>query len=74
MISCSDAISQLWDYLEGDVGEPQRSALEEHLKACRTCCGDLEFADALDSFLKAQAQVELPADVHNRLTSFLGEL
>ena len=74
MISCSDAIKQLWDYLEGEVGEPERAALEEHLKACRTCCGDLEFSGELDSFLASRADIDLPADVHDRLVSFLAEL
>jgi anti-sigma factor (TIGR02949 family) len=74
VISCSESIKQLWDYLEGEVSGPERTALEEHLKACRTCCGDLEFAGELDSFLASHAEVDLPADVHNRLVSFLSDL
>jgi len=74
MISCSDAIGQLWNYLEGEVDEADRSVLEEHLKACRTCCGDLEFTQELNSVLANNASVDLPAGVHNRLVSFLSEL
>ena len=37
MISCSEAVKQLWDYLDGAVEGPQREALEEHLGVCRKC-------------------------------------
>lgn len=74
MISCSEAVKQLWDYLDGAVEGPQRAALEEHLGVCRKCCGEVEFADELRSFLADNATDELPADVRARLTGYLGDL
>lgn len=74
MISCSQAVRQLWDYVEGAVEGPQREALEEHLSVCRRCCGEVEFAEELRSFLASHADIELPRDVQTRLTSFLDEL
>lgn len=74
MISCSDAVKQLWDYLEGAVEGPQREALETHLGACRRCCGEMEFADELRAFLADNAAEELPSDVRSRLTDYLQQL
>lgn len=74
MISCSEAVKQLWDYLDDAVKGPQKEALEEHLGVCRKCCGEVEFAEELRSFLADNAADELPADVRARLTEHLEEL
>lgn len=74
MISCNDAVRQLWDYLEGDIGEKERHAIEEHLDVCKRCCGEVEFADELRRFLASNATDDLPAATRDRLTSFLEEL
>lgn len=71
MISCSQAVRHLWDYLEGAVEGPQKEALEEHLNVCRRCCGEVEFAEELRSFLASNAEVDLPDDAKARLQSFL---
>lgn len=74
MITCAEAVRQLWDYLDGAVEESQKAAIEEHLSFCRRCCGEVEFADELRSFLAARAAEELPADVRDRLTATLDGL
>ena len=74
MITCSEAVKQLWDYLDGVVEEPQRELVEEHLSFCRRCCGELEFAEELRGFMSSHAQEELPADVRARLAATLEEL
>ena len=74
MITCDDAVRQLWAYLDGMVDEPSREAIEEHLSFCRRCCGEVEFAEELRSFLAANAAEELPGDVRARLTATLDKL
>jgi anti-sigma factor RsiW len=39
MISCSEAVKQLWEYLDGTVDEADRALVEDHLSRCRRCCG-----------------------------------
>jgi len=74
VITCAEAVRQLWAYLDGVVDEPSREAIEEHLSFCRRCCGEVEFAEELRSFLAAQAAEELPDDVRARLTATLEKL
>jgi anti-sigma factor RsiW len=74
MITCAEAVRQLWDYLENDVAPEDRGAVDEHLSFCRRCCGEAEFADELRAFLAAAADAELPPDVADRLTGFLKDL
>ena len=74
MITCAEAVKQLWDYLDGVVEESQRELIEEHLSFCRRCCGELEFAEELRRFLATHADDDLPPEVRARLTTALDEL
>ena len=61
MITCAEAVRQLWEYLDGVVEEADREAIEEHLSFCRRCCGELDFADSL------RARVQLLAGLDARV-------
>lgn len=76
MISCSEAVRQLWDYLENDVADRQRLDVEQHLAFCRRCCGEVEFAQELRGILASAGDVEvtMPRDVHQRLVDTLDDL
>jgi anti-sigma factor (TIGR02949 family) len=74
MIRCSDAVRQLWDYLDGAVGEADREAIEEHLSVCRRCCGEAEFAEELRDFLARHRSEALPQATRERLTAFMDQL
>jgi anti-sigma factor (TIGR02949 family) len=74
VISCAEAVRQLWEYLDGVVGQAQSAAIEEHLSLCRRCCGEAEFAAELRVFLAAHADDDIPKDVHARLLAALGQI
>lgn len=74
MISCTDAVRQLWEYLDGAVADSDRARIEEHLAFCRRCCGEVEFGHELRRFLADNAADELPDDVSGRLRSTLDQL
>ena len=74
MITCHDAVSQLWEYLDHTVDEVDRARVEEHLSQCRRCCAEMEFAHELRRVLVKSADVEVPWDVLARLNRALEEL
>jgi mycothiol system anti-sigma-R factor len=74
MITCSEAMRQLWEYLDGIVDEVDREAIDEHLARCRRCCGELEFARELRGFLASAGEEEIPGQVMDRLNATLEEL
>ena len=74
MISCAEAVRQLWAYLDGVAGQPRSAAIEEHLSLCRRCCGEAEFAVELRSFLAAHAHDDIPPQVHARLLAALAQI
>lgn len=75
MIPCAEAVRQLWAYLDGLVADADRQAIEEHLAFCRTCCGEVEFAEELRRRLADHVDDadELPRDVRARLLAALAD-
>jgi anti-sigma factor (TIGR02949 family) len=74
VITCAEAVRQLWDYLDGIVDETQREAIEEHLGFCRRCCGEVEFAEELRRFPATHPEADLPDDARARLVATLEQL
>jgi anti-sigma factor (TIGR02949 family) len=74
MISCDEAVRQLWDYLDRSLSPADFDAVDGHLAFCRRCCGEAEFARELRSFLASQGASDVPADVRARLEQFVDEL
>ncbi len=74
MISCAEAVRQLWEYLEHELAASDRARVDEHLAFCRRCCGEVEFAEALQQVLRSAAGPQLPTEVQTRLVGFLDQL
>lgn len=74
MISCSEAVRHLWEYLDNELGAGDRGRVDAHLALCRRCCGEAEFTAALRDMLRSTPPLELPEDVERHLTGFLDGL
>ena len=74
MISCNEAVTQLWDYVERTLPAEDQAQIDEHIEACRQCCGEAEFAGQLRGFLGTHAEDRIPPAARNRLDGFLAEL
>lgn len=74
MLSCKDAVRQLWEYLDGSVAEEDRNAIEAHLSVCKRCCGEVEFAEELRGFLDRNGREEMEQETHSRLITFLEQI
>jgi mycothiol system anti-sigma-R factor len=73
-IPCSEAVRQLWDYLDHSIAPEDQGKVEHHLSFCRRCCGELEFAKEIRQFLASGSSEEIPTDVKERLERFVEEL
>jgi anti-sigma factor (TIGR02949 family) len=74
MIACSEAVRQLWEYLDQAVSTEDQAKVEGHLSFCHRCCGELEFAKQLRGLLGTRGAEELPPHVKARLERFLADL
>jgi anti-sigma factor (TIGR02949 family) len=73
-MKCSEAVRQLWDYLDHAISPEDQERVEQHLSFCRSCCGELEFAKELRAFLASGEVHEIPPDVKARLERFVQDL
>lgn len=73
-IPCSEAVRQLWDYLDHAISPEDQEKVDRHLSFCRKCCGELEFAKELRAFLASRGADEIPSDVKVRLERFVDGL
>jgi mycothiol system anti-sigma-R factor len=70
-IPCSEAVRQLWDYLDQAISPEDQQKVEKHLSFCRRCCGELEFAKEMRAFLSTSTAEEIPPHVKERLERFV---
>jgi mycothiol system anti-sigma-R factor len=73
LITCAEAVKQLWEYLDQTLSGADRERVQEHLSLCRTCCGEVEFAQELHRFMRSQRSEEIPPEVRARLERFLAQ-
>ena len=71
---CSEAMRQLWNYLDNAISTEDQEKVEKHLSFCRACCGELEFAKELRGVLASGEAEEIPPDVKAHLERFVQEL
>jgi anti-sigma factor (TIGR02949 family) len=74
VISCREAVDQLWEYLDDGLHRDDREHVEAHLALCRRCCGEAEFTAALRELLRSSVRPDLPPDVEQHLVGFLENL
>ena len=74
MISCAEAVAQLWDYVEQSLPVQDQQKIDEHIAVCRQCCGEADFAGELRGFLGTHAVDDMPPDARGRLEVFLNKL
>jgi anti-sigma factor (TIGR02949 family) len=73
-MECSEAVRQLWDYLDHAISPVDQERVEQHLSFCRSCCGELEFAKEIRAFLASGDVQDIPSDVRARLEGFVQDL
>ena len=73
-IPCREAVSKLWRYLDRECDDVERGVVEDHLAFCLRCCGELEFAQQLRGVLATAGEVDVPADVEDRLQALIDTL
>lgn len=71
MISCAEAVSRLWEYVERELPVDEEQQIDQHIAVCRQCCGEADFAGELRGFLDAHAHDDMPPDARGRLETFL---
>lgn len=67
MITCREAIEQLWAYIDGELEDTDSQAVAEHLEACRGCYPHYDFQRVFREFLRQHSKKPVPPDLRRRV-------
>ena len=70
-INCDQALRQVFAYLDRELGERERAAMQEHMRACKGCFSRMEFERLLKGKVKALREDEATPRVSKRIRSLL---
>jgi mycothiol system anti-sigma-R factor len=68
---CSDALHELYEYLDGELTEDRRTVIAEHLTACGECFEAFDFQAELKVVIAHKCRDEVPDALKARVASLL---
>jgi mycothiol system anti-sigma-R factor len=68
---CDDALSQLYEYLDGELTVERREVIRVHLDECAPCLDAHEFEDALRRLLADKCRDTVPDPLRERIAQAL---
>jgi mycothiol system anti-sigma-R factor len=66
-VDCSEAVRQLYDYLDGELTEERRHEIAEHLDYCSPCSGAAEFEAELRHVIADRCRDRVPDSLLQRV-------
>jgi anti-sigma factor RsiW len=71
--SCGECVELLLDYVEGQLPEDERSALDAHFAACPPCVEFLRSYRETPRIMRSAMAARMPEPVKDRLRKFLAQ-
>jgi anti-sigma factor (TIGR02949 family) len=70
-IDCEQALRQILEYVDHELGEHDHSLMEQHLHTCKSCFSRMEFESRLKKKVGALREDEVPSSVSERIKGLL---
>jgi anti-sigma factor (TIGR02949 family) len=70
-IDCEQALEQILEYVDHELGENERTALEHHLHTCKSCFSRMEFERRLKEKVGALREEAVSSRVSERIKGLL---
>ena len=70
-IDCEQALEQILGYVDHELGESERTALEHHLHTCKSCFSRMEFERRLKEKISALREEAVSSGVSERIKGLL---
>ena len=70
-IDCEQALRQVFEYLDHELAEPERAAMERHLHACKACFSRAEFERVLKGKVRELREEKASESAEQRIKSLL---
>jgi anti-sigma factor (TIGR02949 family) len=70
-IDCEQALEQILEYVDHELGESGRTALEHHLNTCKSCFSRMEFERRLKEKVGTLREEAVSSQVGERIKGLL---
>jgi anti-sigma factor (TIGR02949 family) len=70
-ISCEQALKQILEYIDHELGEHERAAMQQHMHTCKSCFSRMEFERRLKEKVGALGDDEVPSRLGERIKGLL---
>jgi mycothiol system anti-sigma-R factor len=71
-LDCTDAIHQIYHYLDGELTEEKRRAIALHLDLCPPCGDGFHFEEELRLLIARKCRDDVPDDLRRRIAEAIG--
>jgi mycothiol system anti-sigma-R factor len=69
---CTEALQELYTFLDGELTENKRTLISAHLDDCTTCLGAYDFEVELRRVIVSRVQERVPDHLRARIAQQLG--
>jgi len=70
-IDCKQALKRMLDFIDRELVDEDREAVERHLQTCRSCCSRMEFERELKRRLQALSSADVPSKTLDRIKALI---
>ena len=70
-IDCEQALEQILGYVDHELGESERTALEHHLHTCKSCFSRMDFERRLKEKVGALREEKVSSAISERIKGLL---
>ena len=70
-IECEQALRQILEYVDRELGEAEREAMHRHLQTCKSCFSRVEFERRLKGKLGALREETATPEMNERIKGLL---
>ncbi|MDH4093660.1 MAG: zf-HC2 domain-containing protein [Betaproteobacteria bacterium] len=70
-IDCEQALKQILEYVDHELGEHEREAMQQHMHTCKSCYSRMEFERRLKEKVGALCDDEVPSQLGERIKGLL---
>lgn len=74
MSDCEDALHELYDFLDGELTEERRTAIQRHLDGCQPCAEPYDFEAELRMVVRRKCREQVPESLRLKVREALAAL
>ena len=69
---CSDTLHELYHFLDGELTDAKRAAIQEHLEDCPPCFEAFDFEAEIKQYIAQKCRDRMPDELRARIADAIG--